>query len=215
MFLREATGAVHCRLESRLNLPARFKKNSRYYPALLAHFHGFYTPIEDRIEAYLRSQNGLTEILPGLDWSERRKAHLLVKDLQTLGWKEKRFATLPVCSSLPRIHSLGTLLGCAYVLEGATLGGQVIRRFLGPVGIAPEAMQFFSAYGDQTARYWRDFTQAANRAAETTEDPDTVYADAATAATDTFVLLEKWLEPLLVPAVNASLRQTQETQADE
>ncbi len=53
-------------------------------------------------------------------------------------------------------------LGCLYVLEGATLGGQVISRHLAKLGIGPEnGGRFFNGYGARTGEMWKSFQTSA------------------------------------------------------
>jgi len=84
------------------------------------------------------------------------KADWLISDLRQL----QPDIVFPFASlhALPNlyIHSLAELAGCLYVLEGATLGGQVIlkrlRHTLGPE--VETAVRFFQAYGDNTLARW-------------------------------------------------------------
>ena len=57
------------------------------------------------------------------------------------------------------VPTLPQAIGIAYVLEGASLGGQVILRHLGPrLGIsATEGARFYAGEGAGTARRWRAF----------------------------------------------------------
>jgi heme oxygenase len=51
----------------------------------------------------------------------------LLDDLQALGCTPS-LERLPMCAQLPVIDSSAACLGVLYVLEGATLGGQILRR---------------------------------------------------------------------------------------
>ena len=82
-----------------------------------------------------------------------RKSDWLRRDLQTLGWQ-------PVESPAQRceIESVAQALGVLYVLEGSTLGLQVVRRQLQqrhPAVLC--ASRFILGYGADTGRHWRDF----------------------------------------------------------
>ncbi len=47
-------------------------------------------------------------------------------------------------------------LGCMYVLEGATLGGRVIKRHL---QMLPVEMHYYGCYGEEGGMHWKDFLQ--------------------------------------------------------
>ena len=88
---------------------------------------------------------------------ERLKAPLLARDL----------AALPASPSLPplavRLTGLPEALGALYVLEGSTLGGQVIGRHLRARGLTPaRGGAYFHAYGPETGAMWRAFSEAMN-----------------------------------------------------
>jgi heme oxygenase len=92
---------------------------------------------------------------PGIDFVERRKIPLLEQDLQALGLSrpspdnEQR---------QPAATDLSYALGCLYVLEGATLGGQIISRHLATLGIGPaNGGLFFNGYGARTGEMWKSF----------------------------------------------------------
>ncbi len=62
---------------------------------------------------------------------------------------------------LPEINDLPSLLGAMYVMEGSTLGGQLIARHVeatlhlsGGHGSA-----FFRGYGDRTGTMWKEFCE--------------------------------------------------------
>jgi heme oxygenase len=88
----------------------------------------------------------------------QRKTPLLIADLDVLGARAP--AQLPLCTELPELFSAAQVLGCLYVLEGATLGGQVISRHLRTtLGIGPETGgRLFHGYGEQTAAHFRAFS---------------------------------------------------------
>ena len=70
----------------------------------------------------------------GIDFASRQKVHLLERDLIALG------VPLPLVKkskTLPDVVDLAFAIGCLYVLEGATLGGQIISRHLAKLEIGP------------------------------------------------------------------------------
>lgn len=87
------------------------------------------------------------------------------------------------------------VLGCLYVIEGATLGGQVItRHLLATHGITPETGgAFFAGYGAETGPHWQAFG-AMITAAERFGAADEIVAS----ANRTFETLDRWLFPRAV-----------------
>jgi heme oxygenase len=182
--LREQTQPSHKRLESRLDLLERVLSLDRYR-ALLARFYGFYVPVEASLERLCRSS------LPELQYPQRRKAHLLVQDMEALGSSRAQIDALPLCQDLPTLHSFPQALGCLYVLEGSTLGGQIISRHLhGVHGLdAENCSAFFRSYGPQVGVMWRAFGAALD-AYPLGQEEDIIVMHA---ACETFGALETWL----------------------
>jgi len=140
---------------------------------LLQKFYGFYVPVEARLMQQ-----------PGFDFAARSKVRALEFDLAILGIKA---AALPLCPTLPPINTLADALGCAYVLEGATLGGQIINRHLSRH--LDQRFAFYSSYGEEVGIMWKAFGAFANSYATTPQLEDQVVA----AACATFTTLENWL----------------------
>ncbi len=77
------------------------------------------------------------------------------------------------------------------MLEGSTLGGQLIKRHVAQVLplTPPEGLAFLDAYGDQLGPMWKAFGAAIS--AECSDEPSAAAAERA--ATETFRSLEAWL----------------------
>jgi heme oxygenase (biliverdin-IX-beta and delta-forming) len=154
--LREATRAVHQRLESSLRLAAPDLTRSEYLQ-ILQRFSATYSRLESQLDQHaplLRSVE--------LEWQERCKLPLLQRDLAALGQAEMPATQFTLRRELPRLETLPELIGCLYVLEGATLGGKLIcanlRRVL---GIGPDnGAAFFASYGEAVAGQWQRFCVA-------------------------------------------------------
>lgn len=122
--------------------------SEREYARLLRRLLPLVTALEEQLSA---------SALPAeLTWNERRKAHLLAQDLAALG--EGPGEGVPVAPA-PEIGSVAGAFGALYVLEGSTLGGQLISRHLRrTLGLSPErGSAYFSGYGPQTGPRWRSF----------------------------------------------------------
>ncbi len=167
------------------------------YRRHLEALYGFYVPLEAELSARL------ADAVPALRAHERWKVPLLEVDLRALGHDEASRARLPHCSHLPPLPGVAEALGSFYVLEGSTLGGQLILRHLKRhfAGTAVGDFAFFSAYGAEVGPMWRAFgqvlTDASSRAAPGDFDTRVVKG-----AQDTFDAFGTWLlrETTHVPA---------------
>ena len=189
--LRTETSERHAGLEQ--SMPVMNPNLSRSdYRALLEVFFGYYAPLEARL--------GASPVWAELafDFAARRKVPRLEQDLVALGLTAEELTRLPRCAELPE---LDTVLGCSgarvlgflYVIEGATLGGQVItRHLLATHGITPETGgAFFAGYGAETGPQWQAFGAMITAAAERLGGENELIAS----ANRTFQTLDLWLFP--------------------
>jgi heme oxygenase len=101
--------------------------------------------------------------------------------------------TITPCDNLPPLATTADCYGCLYVLEGSTLGGQIIcrevaRRFPGK---ASEISRFFQPYGDRTGEMWTGFcTSLSDFGVSHPESQGQVIA----AAEQTFLYFERRLQ---------------------
>lgn len=153
--LRAGTRDLHDRTEAAFVLGGAGVTRAVYVD-VLARLAGYYARAEAALAPWATPLAAV-----GLDLDARRKAPLLRRDLDVLG--AGGAAPGPVVA--PRMPSAAHALGVAYVLEGATLGGQLLRRRLGPaLGLTPDAgLAFFGAYGAEVGPMWRAFTAALER----------------------------------------------------
>ena len=163
--LRTATEAEHRRLEAELDL-LRPSLTLVEYVELLARFHAFYSLWE-------KETGGLIEsALPGF-FEERKKVFRLEADLTALNYHSDDSSWRRRCGNVPRMDNSARALGSLYVIEGSTLGGQILaRHFRGKFGLEPDSgCAFFSGYGDRTSEMWRAFREVlAQRPASEEED---------------------------------------------
>jgi heme oxygenase len=95
----------------------------------------------------------------GIDFAARRKLPLLERDLVVLGIRRSH---APDDAGPSAQIEMNFALGCMYVMEGATLGGQVISRHLATLGIGPDnGGLFFNGYGTRTGQMWKSFQVSA------------------------------------------------------
>ena len=153
------------------------------YAALLKTFYGFYSPVEQLISNFVSE-----ELLP--DISDRRNSKLILRDLAALGISGD---SIPLCSRLPEIDSPTAAMGAMYVLEGSTLGGQMIARMLqnNPLlNLVPGQLNFFLGYKKETGPKWKSFQAALNLLDGETET-------LVSTARQTFSLFTQWTEQTL------------------
>ena len=178
--LRHETRQVHERLERRLDLHAPSLTPERYQ-RLLERFFGFWVAWEPRAAAALDD---------GAFFDPRRRTRLLRDDLLVLGCAEPHLEALPVCPAFPPLRSRAEALGSIYVLEGSTLGGQVIKRHLERTLALRDGRgySYFAGHGRETAAMWQSFRQYVLRHSAPTADDAMVRSAALT-----FQTLEHWL----------------------
>jgi heme oxygenase len=181
--LRQSTHLVHARLEGSLALVQPALTASRYLQILEA-FYGYYAPLEPLVMRAV-AQDGAALAL-----ELRTKVPLLEADLSTLGRTRAQIDELPRCEDLPCVAQRSQALGALYVMEGATLGGQIIGRYLRDhLGIdAGSGARFFAGYGVETRARWLEFSRHLDGAADIDD------ALLLAAAVSTFERLECWLD---------------------
>lgn len=180
--LRTETRPEHDAIEAVLDFTSETLKISDYRHTL-ERFHGFYLPLE----AGLVKMGGWAQ--RGLDLTDRQKTHLLETDLRVLGVNNPEM--LAVCTDLPPHGTVNAAFGCLYVLEGATLGGQVITKSIHKhLGVTPETGgRFFNGYAERTGMMWQAFRAAITASVPSPSDEDEVVA----AAKATFSKLHHWI----------------------
>ncbi len=170
--LREKTDSLHRQLDADLETQGLMGNRNGYVSAL-KRFLGLYRPFEMQLADIAWAGSGI-------DASQRRKSPWLMLDLERLGLSQIAIADLPDCRSLPRITSIAEGLGVLYVLEGATLGGQIISRHIhsGLNITSGNGGRFFAAYGDKTGLLWREFVGVLDRHGEDEAAADVIEGSA-------------------------------------
>lgn len=143
----------------------------------LAKMYGFLVPYEAALQQHAATFS------PAWEVSARRRAHLILEDLE----RSEATPGLPLCPNMPPLHTRAQLLGAMYVVEGSTLGGQLITRQLAQAGIPLRT--YFTGYGARTGPRWKTFCQLLTEAAPTDQDQAEIVASAAL----TFQRLDQWI----------------------
>lgn len=177
---RSETQGEHAAIEQTLDL-MREQLSLDDYRRILERFFGFYRPVE--LQFARATGSAEVEALLML----RPREPLLRADLIALGMPTPD--SLPMCLDLPPLTTAPQCLGCLYVMEGATLGGQVLSRHLErTLGVTPETgARFFTGDGPQTGELWKKF-----RTAFTEFDTPETQDDVVASAIATFRALRAW-----------------------
>jgi heme oxygenase (biliverdin-IX-beta and delta-forming) len=111
----------------------------------------------------------------------RQKTHLLATDLLLSAQAIDRLNVLPDSVFNNYYTNACTAWGGMYVLEGATLGGQIITKHLQQIlgeAITPKT-HYLTPYGAETGSMWKIFIH--------------YFSEVATAAVQTFSLMNSWM----------------------
>ena len=181
--LRAATAQCHHRLEQRLDAGRRFSGVASYRAYLEVMF-GFHAPFEQSMLGH-----AVRRVIT--DYDRRCKTRLLAADLTALGLAPGALGALPRCPRVPYCADEAAAVGCLYVLEGATLGGQILLRLAEQrLQLTPQCgASYLASYGPDVRTMWQRF----GAAAEAWCTDEARRAAAAAAAVSTFESLETWL----------------------
>jgi heme oxygenase (biliverdin-IX-beta and delta-forming) len=169
--LKEATREQHEGLENTVDVMNRMFDLDNY-KMLLLKFYRFYAAIEPELAKLDLQQHGY-------DLSARLKTPKLETDLQNLGVLDEA-KQLPAWNNLPQLDSAEKAFGSLYVIEGATLGGQIINRHLKQhLDLTPEnGGTFFSGYGEKTGEMWKEFIEMTTNFAFAANNDETIVESA-------------------------------------
>lgn len=182
--LRAGTAERHIALEKRLPFFSE-ALDSKAFARLMQAYYGFYLPLESALRR-------CSAFPVDFDLGPRLKTPTLRSDLRALGLSSEAIDGLSICPSLPFVDSHAACLGVLYVLEGATLGGQVLRREIARrLDLdADSGAAFLQVYGEATGRRWRDFIEYLGSRPMDADEREAVVR----AAHATFSCFERWLE---------------------
>jgi len=181
--LQEETKSLHDKIEQTFLLKKILLQEITLsnYQLLIQKFYGFITPCEALIDS-----------LPcNLVIQNRKKNPWLEQDLHALQIPNNNETKVPICRDLPELSDDEQVLGYLYVMEGATLGGQVIAKILQTqLQITAEnGGRFFHAYGEKTKIMWNDFCLDLGTVDCIEQQNKIIYS-----AIDTFKRFHEWME---------------------
>jgi heme oxygenase len=161
--LRAATADLHAEVDARFSIA--FNGEADGYARFLAAMASAMVPLERALEAA-----GIEEVLP--DWTERRRASLLLDDLAALGGKPVQETPAPAANGEAR------QLGMVYVLEGSRLGGKLLlKRALGSTDPTVRAATRYLSHGTDR-NLWTSFLQRLESSADVSRAPAEAIAGA-------------------------------------
>lgn len=181
--LKDETASLHDKIEHAFLLEKILRQEITLsdYQQLIRKFYGFISPCE-----------ALIQLLPCQSLiGNRNKTPWLTQDLHTQPSFDIDKAELAQGVDLPALTDTDQVLGYLYVMEGATLGGQVIaKRLKIQLHITPEnGGRYFHGYGHETKEMWAQMCLILSGIDDIKRQNKVV-----TSAKDTFILFHRWIE---------------------
>jgi heme oxygenase (biliverdin-IX-beta and delta-forming) len=153
------------------------------------------------VDQYLRTMYGFIKnfekvIFPLLEndfpqLANRQKAHLLTIDLQLSPQDMDLLSVLSDSTFTTYYTNSCKAWGGMYVLEGSTLGGQIITKHLQhALGEAvSNKTHYFNPYGEETGSMWKIFLHHFSKAATKKDNQEEIL----NSAVQTFSLINNWM----------------------
>lgn len=188
--LRSSTAAPHQRVERSLGLISP-RLTPRALGAAVVALERFFGAAQAGLDRWALA---CPAEAAAVQWPQRRRLGLFGDDVAALDVPPAD--PRPAAPVLPAVSGTGQALGRLYVLEGSSLGGQVINRAFAArlpddplVGVR---LRGLDPYGDATGMMWRALRQRTTTWASTPPRQRVVVA----AAVSTFAALDTWCLPL-------------------
>ncbi len=178
--LKLETKEVHSDAERLIIKKLNMINSIEDYIIFLKLFYGFFYPLEILARKYI-SEEALKDIL------KRGNTKKLINDIELLPG-EKIILLAP---SLPPVTNVLQAFGVMYVMEGSTLGGQIIANMLRDKNIkfSNMGLSFFEGYGENTLAMWKSFTACLDANFQT----DAQINQIVLTAKDTFKKMKEWI----------------------
>lgn len=178
--LRTQTAACHEALEQNPFSVALLSENvsAEAYSTYLKKLYGVVYGFEKNVFPILQSSL--------VDISERYKAPLILKDLSS---DQLDISLIPDNIFQELYTTASAAWGGMYVLEGSTLGGQLIQKHLQKNLSDFSGSTYFTAYGAQTGSRWKEFLQQLSIAAQSPDWEEEIIES----AIRTFEMINTWM----------------------
>jgi heme oxygenase len=120
------------------------------YANYLHKMHQLHNEIEKKLQSFKEFSHY------SIDTSKRSRSDFLKKDLKSLNANNKEVSSF----NLEIEWSFPVAIGVMYVLEGSTMGGQILKERLKklPVENAHTITNYFDGYGAQTMKLWQEYS---------------------------------------------------------
>lgn len=179
--LKNETRENHERAETNLACLMSPTLSKEQYARVLHGMHAFHSWFENSLEQLPENYSAKEFYL-----TNRRKLEKVKTDLSKLGVLPPRQSLDFNLRSQQELNA--GLWGMLYVIEGSTLGAQVIKKNLESVlGLSEDSgASYFSGYGVENGKMWQQFLKAMDNDS-TREKPDVVVA----AADQAFDLIDR------------------------
>ncbi len=180
--LKFETLANHQQLEKHLIVRMKGMQSPKDYIRILQVFYSYFGALEDQIDNFI-GPDQLT------DYADRRKTLSIKDDILALQGAVPKKAGL---DDLPELGNALQAFGALYVIEGSTLGGQIISKMISKQLALnkDEGLSFFKSYGDNTIMMWNSFKSVLENQATSQEEADIITQ----AANETFIKFRLWME---------------------
>ena len=189
--IKEETKTHHQQVEKVLVQELKNLKNKDDYARLLERLLLFYKPIEVDLHEVIDDA-----LIP--DISERKHTQRILTDLELL----EHGLPMEFPKSQLKISSPSYALGVLYVIEGSTLGGQVISKMIHNnlylEGV--DATNYFGSYKELNGDMWKKFGNRISEIENSVEQKELFQG-----AKDTFDSLKYWLETTKKPSESTSV----------
>ena len=178
--VKKETKTHHQSVEKVLVKELKDLKSLNDYGNLLKRLYQFYVPIENDLQNIIS-----TEIVE--DIQQRKHNHRLLKDIKDI---DSSYNENPENKHL-EINDLSYALGVMYVIEGSTMGGQIISKMLQKnLDLQNENMtSYFNSYGNESMQMWTLFKNQVTSSSSKISEKQMVEG-----AKATFTALENWLK---------------------
>lgn len=176
--MRLASADIHHSLDKSLAI-TRADAGQAEYMAFVCAMLGWLAPFEQ----LLWSKEWPAEMEPAARDGKRK---WLECDILA-GEGQEKLSGVPRSQVIPKMDTLAECFGVAYVLEGAQMGSQVLRKTLGAT-LHPLPAGWLTGYDDTVAAKWNVFRNSADRHLTT----DHAISAASASALATFKSLDNW-----------------------
>ena len=178
--MRLASADIHHSFEQRLAI-TRTDAGPAEYLAFVCAMWGWLAPFERQ----LWSLDWPAELMQG---SRDGKRRWLECDIRA-GFGEGMVPEIARSPHMPKMDTLAERFGVAYVIEGAQMGSQVLRKTMGQA-LHPWPARWLAGYGDTVGNKWHVFRTSAENHLRSRAD----IALAAASARATFESLDRWFQ---------------------